>query len=105
MTLTRFSRRALGITSLVVGAVGLVAPGPLARLAGDDPAIARSLALRDAAIGIGLLRSDDVTPLIARAGADFEDALRLRHRSPLVAGLALASALVAITTAMASSPR
>jgi hypothetical protein len=105
MTLTRLSRRTLGIASLVVGAVGLVAPGQLARLAGDDAAIARSLALRDAAIGIGLLRSDNVSPLIARAAADFEDALRLRHRSPLVAGIALASALVAVTTAMASTGR
>lgn len=102
MTLTRLSRQTLGIASLVVGGVALVAPGPLARLAGDDPGIARSLGIRDAVIGMGLLRSDSLSPLVARATADLEDAVRLRHRSPFVAAIALASAVIAIATAAAT---
>ena len=102
MTLTRLSRQTLGIASLVVGGAALVAPESLARLAGDDPGIARSLGMRDAVIGMGLLRSGSLSPLLARATADLEDAFRLRHRSPFVAAIALASAVVAIATAAAT---
>jgi apolipoprotein D and lipocalin family protein len=92
------SRRLLALGSLAIGAWGLAAPRQLARFMGDDEALARPLAARDAAIGIALLGSRGTLPLLCRAGADLADALRLRRRSPWIAGVALVAASWSLAT-------
>ena len=91
-------RYLLAIGSLAIGVCGLAAPRQLSRLMGDDEALARPLALRDAAIGIALLQSRSTLPLFCRAGADLTDALRLRRRSSWSAAAALASSSVSLAT-------
>jgi hypothetical protein len=92
------SRLLIALGSLAIGGWGLVAPRQLARLMGDDEALARPLAARDAAIGIALLESRSTLPLFCRAGADLTDAFRLRHRSPWTAAAALVSASWSLAT-------
>jgi hypothetical protein len=70
---------------------------------GDNPDLARSLAIRDGIIGVALLQVPGVAPLAARTLADFDDAARLRDRSPLVAAGAFATGLLAIAVAVAST--
>ena len=86
------SRFLLALGSIAIGAWGVAAPRQLARIMGDDEALARPLAARDAAIGIALLGSRSTLPLFCRAGSDLTDALRLRRRSPWSAAAALVSA-------------
>jgi apolipoprotein D and lipocalin family protein len=92
------SRLLIALGSLAIGAWGLAAPRQLARLMGDDEALARPLAARDAAIGIALLGSRSTLPLFCRAGADLTDALRLRRRSAWSAAAALSSASWSLAT-------
>ena len=92
------SRFLLALGSLAIGAWGLAAPRQLARLMGDDEALARPLAARDAAIGIALLTTRSTLPLFCRAGADLTDAFRLRRRSPWTAAAAVASASWSLAT-------
>ncbi len=99
------SRYLLAIGSLAIGVWGLAAPRQLARLMGDDEAVARPLALRDAAIGIALLQSRSTLPLFCRAGADLTDAFRLRRRSSWSAAAALASASLSLATVAFSRRR
>jgi apolipoprotein D and lipocalin family protein len=86
------SRFLIALGSLAIGVWGLAAPRQLARVMGDDEALARPLAARDAVIGIALLATRSTLPLFCRAGADLTDAVRLRRRSPWSAAAALASA-------------
>lgn len=92
------SRFLLAAGSLALGVWGLAAPRQLARVMGDDEALSRPLAARDAAIGIALLGSSSRLPLFCRAGADLTDALRLRRRSPWSAAAALAAASWSLAT-------
>jgi hypothetical protein len=103
MNVTRISRFALAYGSIAIGLAGVLAPRAIARLFGDNPDLARSLAIRDGIIGIALLRVPGIAPLAARSLADFDDAARLRERSPLVAAGAFATGLAAIAVAIASS--
>src|SRR5262249_17419836 len=97
--LAQLSRRAIGWASIGIGVSGLAAPRPLARMMGDDPAIARPLALRDLVIGAAVLPSDSTAPLLLRTAADFTDAFRLRRKSPITAAAALAFGLISAATA------
>ena len=96
------SRFLLALGSLALGAWGLAAPRQLARIMGDDEALARPLAARDAVIGLALIRSRSALPLFCRAGADITDALRLRRRSPWSAAAALAAASWSLATVVFS---
>ena len=98
------SRFLIALGSLAIGAWGLAAPRQLARFIGDDEALARPLAARDAAIGIALLGSRSTVPLFCRAAADVSDALRLRRRSPSSAAAALFSAGWSLATVAFSRP-
>jgi apolipoprotein D and lipocalin family protein len=93
------SRFLIALGSLAIGAWGLAAPRQLARVMGDDEALARPLAARDAASGIALLGTRSTLPLFCRVGADITDALRLRRRSPWTAAAALCFASWNLATA------
>jgi hypothetical protein len=87
------SRVVLGAGSLAFSAWGLIDPKGMAGALGDDPGVARPLAIRDGVIGVALLHPRGGTlPLLARIAADISDAVRLARRSPKVAAGALAFA-------------
>lgn len=94
------SRQLLAAGSIAIGAWGVLAPRQVARLMGDDPALARRLAVRDLIIGVALMRSRGPLALLFRAASDGADALRLRRRSPLTATAALAVGVWSLTTAL-----
>jgi hypothetical protein len=98
MHIVRVSKVTLALGSIGVGAWGLLAPRQLARLMGDNPVLARPLAVRDAMIGIALLRSSGAAPLCIRALAAFSDAVRLRNRSPMAAAGALGFGVWSLAT-------
>ena len=79
------SRQLLGWGSLAFGIWGLVAPKSLTSLLGDDPDVGRWLGARDAVVGVGLLGTKGPAPVALRLASDLHDAVRLRHRSPIVA--------------------
>ena len=103
MSVVRIARLGLAYGSIALGVAGVLAPRALARLFGDNPDLARSLAIRDGIIGIALLQLPGIAPLAARTLADFDDAARLRERNPLVAAGAFATGLTAMAVAIASS--
>jgi len=90
---------ALGYGSVALGVVGLLAPRQVARLMNDDPDLARPLSLRDALIGVAILRDRGPASLVARGLSDVSDAVRLRRRSPLVALGAFSVGVVAFAAA------
>lgn len=98
------STRLLGIGSLLFGAWGLVHPRSLTELMGDDPGLGRQLGLRDAVVGVALLRGGGSMPLAMRCASDVHDAIRLRKRSPVVA---VGAAAIAVwgAAALAASVR
>jgi hypothetical protein len=98
--LLSLSRTALGLGSIAIGVWGFAAPRQLALFMGDDPELARPLALRDAILGVALLGSSGRGPLVARSIADLSDAVRLRRRSPVVAAAALAFGLLSAVVAL-----
>ena len=102
MSVVRILRLGLAYGSIAVGLAGVLAPRAVARMFGDNPDLARSLAIRDGIIGVALLQVPGVAPLAARSLADFDDALRLRERSPLVAAGAFAAGLTSIVVAVIS---
>jgi hypothetical protein len=88
-----FSRLLLGVGSLTFAVWGLIDPNGMAHALGDDPEVARPLAIRDGVIGAALLHPRGGTlPLLARIAADVSDAVRLANKSPRVAAGALAFA-------------
>jgi hypothetical protein len=103
MSVVRFSRLGLAYGSIALGVAGALAPRTVARLFGDNPDLARSLAIRDGIIGVALLQVPGIAPLAARSLADFDDAARLRERSPVVAAGAFAVGVAAIAVAVLSS--
>ena len=84
--------------SLAFGIWGLIHPKSLTGLLGDDPGLGRPLGLRDAVVGVALLKFDGPLPLAMRIASDLHDAVRLRERSPVVA---LGAAVVALWGAAA----
>jgi hypothetical protein len=93
MSFSHSSRNLLCLGSLAFGAWGLVNPRSLARAAGDDEGIAPWLGVRDALVGVALLKFAGPLPLLARAASDATDAVRLRRKSPGVAAVAAAFAV------------
>jgi len=85
MGFARTSARVLGWGSVAIGIWGLVHPKSLTRLLGDDPELGRCLGVRDALVGLALLKVPGPLPLGLRLASDLHDAVRLRHRSPTVA--------------------
>jgi hypothetical protein len=75
----------LGWGSLAFGVWGLIDPGSLTGMMGDDPALGRRLGARDTVVGVTLLTVRGPLPLAMRLASDLHDAIRLRKRSPLVA--------------------
>lgn len=87
------SVKLFGWGSLGFGAWGLIDPQGLTGLMGDDPELGRLLGVRDAVVGLVLLRSTAPLGLALRLASDLHDAIRLRHRSPLASLGASAIAL------------
>src|SRR6185295_1893461 len=56
MKFVHTSVKLLGWGSVAIGAWGLVHPKSLTALMGDDPALGRPLGLRDAVVGVALLK-------------------------------------------------
>jgi len=90
---------ALGYGSVALGVVGLLAPRQVARLMNDDPTLARPLSLRDALIGVAILRDRGAASLVVRGLSDVSDAVRLHRRSPLVAFGAFGVGVIAFAAA------
>jgi hypothetical protein len=103
------SVKLLGWGSLGFGAWGLIDPKSLTGMMGDDPELGRPLGVRDAVVGLVLLRSAAPLGLALRLASDLHDAIRLRDRSPaaslgasaiaLWGGAALVATLLAQQTA------
>lgn len=89
----------LGYGSVALGIVGMLAPQQVARLMNDDPDLARPLSLRDALIGVAILRERGPASLVVRGLSDVSDAVRLHRRSPLVALGAFGVGVVAFAAA------
>ena len=79
------SVKLLGWGSVAIGVWGLIHPKSLTVLMGDDPDLGRPLALRDAVVGVALLKSGKSWALALRVANDVQDAFRLRRRSPMIA--------------------
>ena len=98
MTFVDASVKLFAIGSLAFGTWGLIHPKSLTGLLGDDPELGRLLGLRDAVVGVALLRFAGPLPLALRMASDLHDAVRLRERSPVVA---LGAATIALWGAAA----
>src|SRR5688572_5681035 len=88
----------LALGSLAFGTWGLIHPKSLTGLLGDDPELGRFLGMRDAVVGVALLKFAGPLPLAIRMACDLHDAVRLRERSPVVA---LGAAAIAVWGAAA----
>jgi hypothetical protein len=88
----------MGIGSLVLGVVGVARPSLLGRLTGATEDEARELGFRDLCVGLAIYASPRVG-LAQRALADLGDAVVFRRRKPVVALVAVFSALAAAAAA------
>ena len=93
MRFVNASVKLMAMGSLAFGAWGLIHPKSLTGLLGDDPELGRLLGMRDAVVGVALLKFAGPWPLALRMASDLHDASRLRERSPVVALGAAAIAL------------
>ena len=89
----------MGLGSIALGVVGVVRPSLVGRLCNASDDEARELGFRDLVVGLGIYANPRVG-LAQRALADVGDAVVFGRRKPVVAAIAVASALVAAHAAV-----